>query len=447
MLLPLAVALISGAVAAGPATVAFERAEQSLAENRLEEAAAAYQQAIASKPDYAEAINGLGSVLFKQGRRDQAIAQFKKAIDADPRFKLAYFNLGYASRKSSDFDTAVRAYEKYIALDPEDPDGLYGLGESYRQLGQDAKAISAYQKFIAKETRPSEQRWVEKAREYVALLKSPGRPPVEVAAAAAATSGAGELRARPASEVLPAPPGSPQAAMALHHVAEGDRLMEEKKYRRASFAYQDAIKSDPSNVEALFKLANSEAELGYYTHAVVNWNKAMQLTTDGAVRKSAEENIARAQTKMMEVSGLPLKAGTPAPALPPTDPARGKARAAYEQGVKQIKEREYAGALQSLNQAIQLQPGLAMAYLARGSAKMGMQQHSDAVSDYQSALRLDSNLAAPLYGLGEALEAMGRPAEARDYFEKYAGSTSPDVRPELQREARQKATNCDKIRG
>jgi hypothetical protein len=56
---------------------------------------------------------------------------------------------------------------------------------------------------------------------------------------------------------------------------------------------------------------------------------------------------------------------------------------------------------------------------------------------------MDVNLATPLYGLGEALQAMGRTADARQYYEKYATSTAVDTRPDLQREARQKA---DKLR-
>ncbi len=440
MLLYLFLAVTGGAAAGDSAARAFERAERWLAENRLDEAAAGYQQAIAERPDYAEAINGLGSVLFKRGNKGEAIAQFKKAIAANPSFKLAYFNLGYASRKTNDFESAVRAYEKYVQLDPEDPDGFFGLGESYRQLGQQAKAIDAYQQFIAKETRPSEQRWVEKAREYIGLLKSPS---VEVPSPG--TSGQVEPRptAKVVAEAFPAAAGSSQTAMSLHQVAEGDRLMEEKRFRRASFAYEDALKVDPSNVEALFKLANSEAELGYYTHAIVNWNKATQLSSDAAVRNSAQQNVQRAQGKIIEVTGLPLYPGGSASVLPPTDPARGKARAAYEQGVTQINSGEYAGALQSLSQAIELQPTLAMAYAARGSANMGLQRHPAAVSDYESALRLDANLAAPLYGLGEAFEALGRTAEARGYFQRYAASSARDAQPELQLRARQKA---DKLR-
>jgi tetratricopeptide (TPR) repeat protein len=444
MFLPWVVVLVAGTAPAGPAMIAFERGEQDLAANRLDEAARAYRQAIAARPNYAEAINGLGSVFFKQGKKDEAIAQFKAAIGADPTFKLAYFNLGYAARKSNDFATASRAYEKYTELEPDDPDGFYGLGESYRQLGQRAKAVAAYQRFIAKETRPGEQKWVDRAKEYRALLNSGAEDFSSIAPPSAPQFAAAGLAQGPAAAGgAPAASGSPEAAMASHQIAEGDRLMEEKKYRPASFAYLDAVKSDANSIEALFKLGNAFAVLGYYTHAIVNWNKVIQLTNDAAIRKTAEDNIALAKKKMVEVSIGPLQLPAAAKPVIPIDPLRGQARAAYEQGVRQINERDYAGALQSLTEAIQLQPGFATAHIARGSANMGIQRYPDAVADYQTALRLDGNLAAPLYGLGEAFQAMGRTADARQYFERYAASTSADARPDLQREARQKA---DKLR-
>jgi len=439
ILVTFAVAVLAGAAPPGPAKISFERGEQALAENRLDEAAAAYRAAIAARPGYAEAINGLGSVLFKQGKKEEAIAQFKAAIEADPNFKLAHFNLGYAARKSEDFGTAARAYEKYTQLDPNDPDGYYGLGESYRQLGQSSKAVAAYEQFVAKETRPSEQKWVDKAKEYIAALKKES-PPVSktevIAAAAAPPSSASPSSAQPTIAAV----GS---AAVTRQIAEGDRLMEEKKYRDASFSYLDAVNADPNNVEALFKLGNSYAVLGYYVQAIERWNKVLQLTSDAAVRKSAQDNISRAQAKVGQLSMTAQPNQSPPPGPPALDPTRSQARTAYEQGVRQIGARDYGGAMQSLTQAIQLEPTLAVAYVARGSANIGLRRYSEAAADYESALRLDGSMASPLYGLGEALRAMGRSTDAKQYYERYASSAAADVRPELQREARQKA---DKLR-
>jgi Flp pilus assembly protein TadD len=118
---------------------------------------------------------------------------------------------------------------------------------------------------------------------------------------------------------------------------------------------------------------------------------------------------------------------------------RAQARRAYEQGVQRIQARDYAGALQSLTQTIQLEPTLAVAYIARGSAYIGLRRYAEAATDYEYALRLAPDLSSPLYGLGESYRMLGRTTEARALYERYATSTAKDVRPELQAEARQTA--------
>lgn len=420
--------VLGAAVPSDQAKAAFERGEKAFAADRLDEAAAAYREAAAATPGYAAALDGTGRVLFKQGKRDEAIVHFKAAIEADPQFKLASFNLGFAARKSSDFATAAKAYERYTQLDPNDPDGFYGLGESYRQLGDAPRAITAYEQYLAREKRPSEAKFVERAKEYVATLKA---QPAGAAAPPAA-----------------APPSAPAEAMAARvsnpalasaRITDGDRLMQDRRYREAAFAYQDAVNADPDSVQALFNLGRVDAVLGYYGQAVARWKHVAELTSDPAIKKSAQDNIAKAQAKIAELGGgSPQSQGNPTGSGPIADTTRERARQAYEQGVRQINDRDYNAALQSMGQAIQLEPPLAVAYVARGSANIGLRRYAEAAVDYHHALRLDGRMASPLYGLGEAYRGMGRPADARTYYERYATSTASDVRPELQAEARKK---------
>jgi tetratricopeptide (TPR) repeat protein len=438
-------AVLLGAAQPSPqAEAAFQRGEKALAANKLEDAAAAYRKALEATPNWAPAINGLGSVLFKKGQAIEAIALFKSATEADPDFKLAWFNLGYAARKSGDFATAVRAYERYTQLDPNDPDGFYGLGESYRQLGQPAKAITAYETYISREKRPSEQKWVEKAREQVTALRpQAGTPPGATAAAPApaaspAPASPSGIAAAPSSGGLP-PGGTPNTNLSIARVRDGDALMKERRYREATFAYLDAAHADPGNVEALFKLGNALAVLGYYAQAVEHWNRVAQLTPDAAIRQSALDNVAKAQVRISQQGGSPQAQGVAPGFGPLAETTRAQARRAYEQGVQRIQARDYAGALQSLTQAIQLEPTLSVAYVARGSAYIGLRRYAEAAVDYEYALRLSPDMASPLYGLGESYRMLGRNVEARASYERYATSTAKDVRPELQAEARQNA--------
>src|SRR4051812_46949535 len=80
----LVIVLSVASLAATPspaAKAAFEKGEAGLAAGKLDEAAAAYQDAIKATPGYAPALNGLGSVLFKQKKAPEAIAQFRAATE------------------------------------------------------------------------------------------------------------------------------------------------------------------------------------------------------------------------------------------------------------------------------------------------------------------------------------------------------------------------------
>lgn len=430
---------LSLAAAPTPAAkAAFEKGEAALAASKLDEAAAAYQDAIKATPGYAPALNGLGSVLFKQKKANEAIAQFRAATEADPTFKLAWFNLGYAARKSSDFPVAAQAYERYTALDANDPDGFYGLAESYKGGGQNDKAIAAYETYLKKETRATEQKWIDKARESIAALKAAQPAPAPVATAVAPAPAPAPTAVAPA----PAPTSAPATnlgAVAAKKVAEGDKLWAEKKYREASFAYQDAVNGNPNDVEALFKLGNSYAVLGYYSQAIDRWNTVQQVSPDPTVRKSAADNIARAQQKMMQTGGGSPQEANKAPGTGPVaESTRTQARQYYEGGVQLITQRRYGEALNYLNESLKLEPALTVGYVARGSTLIGLRRFAEAAVDYQYALKLDPARSDALYGLAEAYRGMNRVDDARAYYQRYVASNAPDVRPELQSDARNK---------
>ncbi len=415
------------AVTPSPAAkAAFDRGERALAAGRLDEAATAYTEALSATPNYAPALNSLGSTLFKQGKKDEAVKHFKLATEADPALKLAWFNLGYAARKTSDFSTAASAYEKYTAIDATDPDGFYGLAESYKALNKNEQAIAAYESYVAKEKRADQQKWIDKAKESIAQLKAAAPPP-----AVSPVPVAAPVEAAPAAESL--------ASLQARKLAEGDRFWGDKKYREASFAYQDAVNADPNNIEALFKLGNALAVLGYYGQAIEKWQRVAQLSPDEEVKKKATENVTKAQAKMAQAGGTsPQEANKPPGSGPVADSTRSQARQYYEQGVQLIVQRRYSEALQALNSCLSLEPALAVGYIARGSTLIGLSRFPEAAVDYQYALRLDGSLSAPLYGLAEAYRGMNRIEDARTHYQRYVSSAAADVRPELKADAQRK---------
>jgi Tfp pilus assembly protein PilF/peroxiredoxin len=124
------------------ALVAFERAAQAtpnastlyrlgtlLAKaGQPARANAAYQAALALKPDMAEALNDLGALQAQAGDLEGAVARFRAALVAAPDYPDALNNLGYALLVMGRPAEAKPLYEQAIALQPDFPEALNNLG-------------------------------------------------------------------------------------------------------------------------------------------------------------------------------------------------------------------------------------------------------------------------------------------------------------------------------
>jgi len=107
----------------------------------LDEAIAAFKDAIRVKPEYAEAHNNLGIALAEKGLVDESIAAFKETIRLKPDDAPAYCNLGVALRKKGRLDEAIAAYKDAIRLRPDDVWALCALGRALRSRGEYVDAL------------------------------------------------------------------------------------------------------------------------------------------------------------------------------------------------------------------------------------------------------------------------------------------------------------------
>lgn len=81
-------------------------------------AIAAYEGALATKPDYVEVHNGLGVIYSIQGRHELSLQHFHTAIEYAPMETYLYNNLGYAYLIQGNTAEAVKSLEKAVLLDP-----------------------------------------------------------------------------------------------------------------------------------------------------------------------------------------------------------------------------------------------------------------------------------------------------------------------------------------
>jgi len=117
--------------------------------NHPEEAIRAFNQALAIKPDFTDALYGLGSVYYEQGNDEQAVAMFNKVILIDQVNVPAALGLGDIYRKNGRCDLAIRYYLIAVTSELDRAEYHVSLGECYAALGRDTEAITNFQAAIA----------------------------------------------------------------------------------------------------------------------------------------------------------------------------------------------------------------------------------------------------------------------------------------------------------
>jgi len=143
------------------ALVVFKLGEAYDAAGRNEEAADAYQQAIALKADVPGYYNNLGNVLARAGKIDEARAAYMKSAELDPpNAALAWRNFGISLFNADRKKEAIEPLQKATQLDPKSAQAWFLLGASmvgameWKKEGSELKPIimpgtvEAYEKAI-----------------------------------------------------------------------------------------------------------------------------------------------------------------------------------------------------------------------------------------------------------------------------------------------------------
>jgi protein O-GlcNAc transferase len=114
----------------------------------LDEAVAAYRQAIRLKPDLADAHSNLGVALYEQGKLDEAVVGYLQAIRIKPGYAEAHSNLGIALKDQGKLDEAVAAHRGAIAIKPDYAEAHSNLGDALKELGKLEEAVAACRRSI-----------------------------------------------------------------------------------------------------------------------------------------------------------------------------------------------------------------------------------------------------------------------------------------------------------
>ncbi len=121
----------------------YDQARQAQKDGRLAEAERLYRQILehAIQP---EVLVNLGNVLAAQNRLKEALASFDKALAARPDLFEALFNRANALLELRRSEEALEGYDRVTALRPDFPSGWNNRGTALRQLRRLEEALASF---------------------------------------------------------------------------------------------------------------------------------------------------------------------------------------------------------------------------------------------------------------------------------------------------------------
>ena len=108
----------------------------------LEEAMAHYTEAIATRPDFADAYHRRGVAKSALGKSEDGIKDLDQAIDIKPDFAQAYYNRGIMKSRLNRFEEAIKDFRKAIGIIPHHIDAWVNMIEAYRKSKMFDKALT-----------------------------------------------------------------------------------------------------------------------------------------------------------------------------------------------------------------------------------------------------------------------------------------------------------------
>lgn len=114
-----------------------------------ENAIAAYERVLESKPDIAQAHWGRCYSLNKLQRVTEALAACERAIALKPNYPEALWSKGYALDRQQRHQDALRSFEQAIALKPDYAEAWSNRGAVLLELNRSAESVEAFDKATA----------------------------------------------------------------------------------------------------------------------------------------------------------------------------------------------------------------------------------------------------------------------------------------------------------
>ena len=233
------------------------------------------REAIAKKPDQAEAHNMLGLLLGRKGAdKSEVIAEFREAVRLRPDFAQAYNNLGLVLTQTDDDEGAVAAFHEAIRIRPDYADAHANLGAALIPADGE-QAIRELEKAVALEP-TSVKAQFNLATAYGASPKYGPAKELEL------------LR-----KVIAISPGFARA-----HLALGKALLQDGKLPEAIPELQQAARLDPQSGEAHYQMGLALSRAGRKEEAAAELRQGRELSSADDRNQNVNLDIAEGRAAL-----------------------------------------------------------------------------------------------------------------------------------------------------
>lgn len=134
-------------------TNAIQEVETGMAHfhaNRYDEAAAAFDRALALDPNCAPAWHSIGWLRERTSTAEAALEAYKRAIAIDPRYDAPHYGIGMVHVfMRYDYDQGLAAFRQGLEKSPDDVAFINQIGSTYALMGRFDEAIAAWQRALA----------------------------------------------------------------------------------------------------------------------------------------------------------------------------------------------------------------------------------------------------------------------------------------------------------
>jgi tetratricopeptide (TPR) repeat protein len=378
---------------------------------------------LGKQPNNPQVHVAAANLLSAQQKMPEAIAEMQKAVALDPNAANSYLGLAVLQMQDQQVEAAEANFKKAAALDPKSVTALLALGGYYQNLHRDSDAEQQFRAAIQAEPKNPAPRSAMarlllmqgKSNEAEEFLKQTKHDLADVPVGYrmlgdyyVASRDVDKATAEFASlhqdhpkdsdvtrayiqllilknrldearklndEILAANPNDDAGLM-----LRGQIQMQDGHANDAITTLQSALKSNPDNAQAHYELGMAYQSLGNMTAAEGEWEKATTAAPNmleawralaGAELRRGDNNaVERTATRLIElqpraVDGYNLRA------------------------VANINRRQFPAAEADINKAIQIAPQQPGGYIQLGNLRMTQRQFAEATRAYQQALDRD----------------------------------------------------------